>query len=550
MSKYVIGLDFGTLSGRALVVDVETGRECASAVMEYPHGVLSEKLPDGTPLPPDFALQDPEDYIQCLRFIVPEAMRRANVTADEVIGLGLDFTSSTFLPVDETLVPLCLKAEFVSEPHAWVKIWKHHAANREAELMTQSANAEQLKRFGGKVSSEWMIPKLWETIRKAPAVAEGAYTFIEAGDWLIGLMTGSRKRSATMAGFKAFWDWDKGFATDWFRAIDPKLADVVENKLDFPYVPIGSEAGKIDLSGSVLTGLKIGTPVAVANIDAYVALPAANIVSTGAMMMIIGTSGCHLMLGDTDVSVPGMCGSFKNGMMPGSISYESGQSCMGDHFAWFTERCCPAEYAHQAKERNMNLHQYLTMLAQKEKPGAGGLIALDWWNGNRSVLVDYDLSGMILGLTLATRAEEIYRALIEATAYGARMIVDTFEKYGVPIRELCASGGIAKKNRLLMQIFADVLNRPIRVTASDQIGALGSAMFGAVAAGEANGGYDTIQVAAAKMCSPDICVFEPIPENVKIYEQLYREYELLHDYFGRGENNVMKRLRRLREAQC
>jgi L-ribulokinase len=300
-----------------------------------------------------------------------------------------------------------------------------------------------------------------------------------------------------------------------------------------------------------MTGLREGTAVAVANVDAHVSVPAVGITSPGKMLVIIGTSSCHMILGDEEKEVPGMCGVVEDGIIEGLYGYEAGQSCVGDHFQWFVENCAPAEYRAEADARGVDLHALLTEKAARLKPGESGLVALDWWNGNRSVLVDVDLTGIIVGMSLATRPEEIYRALVEATAYGTRMIIDTFEENGVPVNEFYAAGGIAEKNPFIMQIYADVINREIRISGSPQAPALGAAMFGAVAAGKDNGGFDNIQEAADVMAKVRDTTYKPVAENMKTYEMLYAEYRILHDYFGRGRNDVMKRLKQIRkDARC
>jgi L-ribulokinase len=275
-------------------------------------------------------------------------------------------------------------------------------------------------------------------------------------------------------------------------------------------------------------------------------VPAATVVEPGRMVIIMGTSNCHMVLGTEEHTVPGMCGVVEDGIIAGFHGYEAGQSCVGDHFAWFVKNCAPAEYQDEAKDRGIGLHRLLEEKAAQQKPGEHGLLALDWWNGNRSVLVDVDLTGMLLGATLATKAEDIYRALIEATAYGTRMIIDTFEENGVAVDEIVACGGLPERNKLLMQIYADVSGREIKVSASQQTPALGSAMFGAVAAGRAAGGYDTIVEAARHMAHLKDEVYSPIARHKAVYEEIYAEYERLHDYLGRGENDVMKRLKALK----
>ena len=553
MAKYTIGVDYGTLSSRAVVVEVGTGRELASATMNYAHGVMDEYLPTGEKLKPDWALQHPQDYIDCIAYVIPEALKRAGVDSADVIGVGIDFTANTVIPVDSDGVPLCLKDEWAHEPHAWVKLWKHHGAQAEADRMTgiiEERGERFIARYGNRVSSEWMMPKLWNVLNEAPQVYDAAARFMEAGDWLVFRLTGNVTANACMAGYKWFWSKREGYPSkEFFRALDPRLENVVDEKLSRDIMPIGAKAGEISEAGAALTGLRPGTAVAVATIDAHVSIPAAGVVEPGNMLMIMGTSTCDVMVSDEEHVVPGMCGVVEDGVIPGMLGYEAGQSCVGDHFNWFVDNCVPAAYAEEAKQRGMDLHQLLTEKAAKLRPGESGLIALDWWNGNRSVLVDFNLTGMVMGMTLTTKPEEIYRALIEATAYGARVIMETFDASGVKVKKLLACGGIAKKNPFLMQIYADVLGREIQVVRSTQAPALGASMFGAVAAGSGRGGYDDIRDAAREMGGTDDRKYAPIPERAAVYEELFAEYRQLHDLFGRGGSDVMKRLKAIRERQ-
>jgi L-ribulokinase len=552
MSKYSIGVDYGTQSGRAVIVDLQTGEELATAVKVYPHGVMDEYLPDGkTKLGVDWALQHPQDYLDVLSETIPEVMEKANVAAQDVIGMSIDFTACTILPVDKDGVPLCFDETLKSNPHAYVKLWKHHAAQDKANQLNkiaQERGEDFLKLYGGKISSEWLVPKVWQIVEEAPELYDRADRIMEATDWVTMCLTGVEARNSCTAGYKAMWNKKKGYPSkEFFKALHPKLENLVEDKLSTDIYPIGSKAGEITEEASKLTGLKVGTAVAVGNVDAHVAIPAVGITDSGKMLMIMGTSTCDILLGDEEKVVPGMCGVVEDGVLAGFQGYEAGQSCVGDHFEWFTKNCVPAEYEAHAKEKNMNIHVYLTELANKLAVGESGIVALDWWNGNRSVLVDVDFTGVFLGMNLLTKPEELYRALLEATAYGARMIIDTFKQNGVPINELYACGGIAAKNELMMQIYSDVTNMEIRISASEQTPALGSAMFGAVAAGKANGGFDTIQQAANVMAKVKDKVYKPIAKNVEMYEKLYQEYKILHDYFGRGANDVMKRLKDIKK---
>lgn len=547
MSKYSIGLDFGTLSGRAVLVNLETGQEAATSVLEYPHAVMDSSLPCGKKLDVDWALQHPQDYLDVIKSTIPDVLKQANVSADDVVGVGIDFTACTVLPTYSDGTPLCFIDKYKSEPHSYVKLWKHHAAQKYADRLNEIASErgeEFLKLYGGKISSEWLVPKVWQIAEEAPEIYDEMDRFIEAADWIVWQLTGNETRNSCTAGYKALWHKQKGFpSNEFFKALHPKLENLVEEKLSRNILPLGSKAGEINEYAASLTGLKAGTPVAVGNVDAHVAVPAVGITDEGKMLMIMGTSTCHMLLGRDEKIVPGMCGVVEDGIMPGYMGYEAGQSCVGDHFDWFVKNCVPESYMREAESLNINIHKLLREKAKKFAPGESGLVALDWWNGNRSVLVDADLSGIIAGMTLLTKPEEIYRALIEATAYGTRIIIETFNKHGLKIDELFACGGIAQKDELMMQIYADVTNRTIKISASKQTPALGSAMFGAVVGGY----FRDLKSAAKVMAKLGSRVYTPIAENVKIYNRLYREYEILHDYFGRGENNLLKRLKEIRK---
>ncbi len=551
MSRYSIGVDFGTLSGRTVLVDVSNGEEVAVSVFEYKHGVMDKELPDGTPLGVDWALQHPQDYLDVFMYTIPDVMQKASVSADQIIGVGIDFTACTILPVKADGTPLCFMNEYCRRPNAWVKLWKHHAAQDEANMLNEIAEKRGekfLKRYGGKISSEWMIPKIWQTLDEDPDIYYAADRFLEAADWVVWQLTGRETRNTCTAGYKAIWHKGEGYPSDeFFKDLHPAMEHLVDQKLSRSLLPVGTKAGSITPLASRLTGLKEGTAVAVGNVDAHVSVPAVGITSAGKMLAIMGTSTCHMLLGETEKEVPGMCGVAEDGIIEGFFGYEAGQSCVGDHFQWFVENCTPAEYKAEADARGIGTHELLTEKASALRPGSSGLVALDWWNGNRSVLVDVDLTGLIVGMTLATKPEEIYRALIESTAYGTRMIIDTFEESGVPVSEFYAAGGIAEKNPFVMQIYADVLGREIKISGSPQAPALGSAMFGAVAAGKMAGGFDTIQEAAKIMAKVKDYTFRHNPENTATYDRLYREYRLLHDHFGRGGNDVMKRLKQIKK---
>ncbi|MNS32009.1 Ribulokinase [compost metagenome] len=551
--KYTIGVDYGTQSGRAVLVDLSSGHEVADHVTPYPHHVIDEYLPgSGIKLAHDWALQHPDDYLEVLRRSIPAVLKESGVNPEDVIGVGIDFTACTMLPVDEAGEPLCFHKEYVDEPHSWVKLWKHHAAQPEADKINQIA-AERgeafLPRYGGKISSEWMIAKIWQILDEAPEIYERTDLFLEATDWVISQMTGKVVRNSCTAGYKAIWHKQEGFPSkEYFKALDPRLENLTDTKLRGEVIALGSSAGGLTDAMAELTGLKPGIAVAVGNVDAHAAVPAVGVVTPGKLVMAMGTSICHMLLGTEERQVEGMCGVVEDGIIPGLYGYEAGQSAVGDIFEWFVEESLPAYVKDQADKEGLGVHQWLEREAANYQPGETGLLALDWWNGNRSVLVDTDLTGMILGLTLLTKPQEVYRTLLEATAFGTRKIVDAFHSSGVPVDALYACGGLPQKNRLLMQIYADVTNREIYIADSKQTPALGAAMFAAVAAGAEAGGYDSIIDAATSMAKVKEETFKPIPANVEIYELLYQEYSKLHDYFGRGENDVMKRLKAIKKS--
>lgn len=553
MKKYTLGIDYGTLSGRVVLVDVENGEEICFSSLDYAHGIIDTYLPESmVRLAPETALQHPQDYLDVLKTAIPQVLDMSGVTKEQIIGIGVDFTSCTVLPVDHEGTPLCMKEDFKNRPHAYVKLWKHHAAQPEADLFNEVAyfRGEQfMGRYGGRMSSEWVVPKAMQILDEDEDIYNAMDSFIEAGDWIVMTLIGEEKRSLCQAGYKAVWSKKDGYPSkEFFAELNPKLRNFVEEKLKTDIYATTDCAGYLTDRGAEITGLLEGTPVAVANIDAHVALPAVRITGPGKMLMIMGTSTCHIMMSEEEHFIPGVGGVVEDGVVPGYYAYEAGQACVGDHFDWFVKNCVPVSYYNEAAEIGINVHQLLENKVKDQLPGESGLIALDWWNGNRSILTDADLSGLLLGATLQTKPEEIYRALIEATAFGTRIIIDAFEEGGVPIKELYAAGGIAQKNEMMMQIYADVTNRAIQISSSKQAPALGAALFGAVAAGSKCGGYDTIQEASLCMSQLQDKIYEPNSKTVDRYNALFNEYKILHDYFGKGENDVMKRLKAIKNS--
>jgi L-ribulokinase len=538
---YVVGVDFGTLSGRAVVVRAGDGAEMGSAVHTYANGVVDRDL-RGRPLPPDWALQVPSDYLDVLTNAVPAALADAGVDPRDVIGLATDFTACTVLPTLEDGTPLCDLEQFNDNPHAYVKLWKHHAAQPQADRITELAakrGEPWLRRFGGMISSEWELAKALQVLEEAPEVWAATRYWVEAADWIVWRLCGSYVRNACTAGYKGQFVDGAYPSKEYLGALNPDFSDFPERMLDAPIGQLGQAAGTLTAEAAAWTGLHTGVVVAVGNVDAHVSAPAARAVEPGQLVMIMGTSTCHVMSGDVLREVPGMCGVVEGGIVPGLWGYEAGQSGVGDIFGWFVENGVPAGYGADAGAK----HERLSELAARQPVGGHGLIALDWHSGNRSPLVDHELSGVILGQTLATRPEDIYRALVEATAYGTRLIIETFRESGVAVTELIVTGGL-QKNPLIMQIYADVTRMPIHLLDSDQGPALGSALHAAVAAGA----YPDIRAAAAAMGRVTRDAWRPDPANADRYDALYAEYRALVDHFGRHGNDVMRRLRKIRRA--
>ena len=541
---YVVGVDFGTLSARALVVRVSDGAEAGTAVSEYAHGVIDRQLAGHGELPPDWALQDPGDYTAAMAAAIPAAIRDAGIDPGQVIGVATDFTASTCLPVLADGTPLCQLPGLAARPHAYPKLWKHHAAQPHADRINATAHERHEKwinRYGGKISSEWQFAKALQLLDEDYELYRRADRWIEAADWIIWQLCGTETRNACTAGYKGIYQDGQYPSREFLAALDPRFAGFATDKLAHPISALGGLA-RLTPAAAAMCGLPDGIAVAVGNVDAHVTVPAAGPVAAGKMVAIMGTSTCHVMNGAELAEVPGMCGVVDGGIVAGLWGYEAGQSGVGDIFAWFARNGVPGEFAEEARRRGMPLQQLLDEQATAAPPGAHGLVALDWAGGNRSVLVDGRLSGAIVGLTLATTAPEIYRALLESTAFGTRMIIDTFGMSGVPVTELVVAGGLVKSVPL-MQIYADVTRRPLSVIGSEQGPALGSAIHAAVAAGA----YPDVPAAAQAMGRIERDVYRPAPARADVYDELYAEYVRLHDYFGRGENPVMHRLRAIRD---
>ncbi|WP_028471895.1 ribulokinase [Nocardioides alkalitolerans] len=543
---YVVGVDFGTLSGRALVVRVSDGAELGTATFDYPHAVVEDRLPGGgRALPPEWALQVPEDYRGVLRHAVPAAVAAAGVDPADVVGIATDFTACTMVPTLADGTPLCEVPGLEDRPHAYVKLWRHHAAQPQADRINRLAEERAeawLPRYGGLISSEWEFAKGLQVYEEDREVYDRMERWVEAADWIVWQLSGEYVRNACTAGYKGIRQDGAYPSAAFLSALAPGFEGFVPEKLEHPIGQLGDRAGGLTAEAAAWTGLPEGIAVAVGNVDAHVSAPAAQATGTGQMVAIMGTSTCHVMSADVLREVPGMCGVVDGGIVAGSWGYEAGQSGVGDIFGWFVRTAVPPAYVAAAEAAGESVHEHLTRLASAQEVGEHGLVALDWHSGNRSVLVDHQLSGLVVGLTLATRPEDVYRALLEATAFGTRVIVETFRSSGVPVDEFIVAGGLAR-NHLLMQVYADVTRLPLSVLDSAQGPALGSAIHAAVAAGA----YPDVPSAAKSMGKVRRGVFLPDEERAQRYDALFAEYVALHDHFGRTVP-AMRRLKAIRRA--
>jgi len=524
-------------------VNTRTGTEVGAAVADYRHGVIERALPGSkTPLGADWALQHPGDYLESLQQAVAGAMRAGRVDPAQVVGIGIDFTSCTILPIDREGRALASSPAWEARPHAWVKLWKHHAAQPQADHINALAAARHesfLRNYGGRTSSEWLFAKVLQVLEEDPAVFEASAGWVEAGDWVASQLTGTLVRNACAAGYKGFWNKTGGFpSAEFLQELHPDLK-VVLGKLPGDIVPPGRRIGGLTHHMAAQLGLEPGTAVGAAIIDAHSAVPAATVVTPGRLVMVIGTSTCHMLLADRQAFVKGVAGVVADGIIEGYYGYEAGQAAVGDLFGWY------ARHIGGSSESDGNVFAALEREADAVGPGGHGLIALDWWNGNRSVLMNADLSGLLIGMTLATTRGDVYRSLVEATGFGTRRILDAFAEEEVPATELIAVGGLATRSPLLLHVYADITNRPIRLAATANASATGAAMLGAVAAGESAGGHASFASAARQMAALAPGAIDPNPTHRQIYDELYGHYLELHDHFGGRASDVMRKLRGL-----
>jgi L-ribulokinase len=555
---FTIGIDYGTNSVRTIVVDCADGRELGSCVAEYPSGKQGILL---DPRDHNLARQHPGDYLLVLESSVKAALAQAakepSFSARQVIGIGVDTTGSSPIPVDKNNVPLALQPKWKDNLAAQCWLWKDHTSYREAARITELAaqhRPQYIAKCGNTYSSEWFWSKIWKCLKSSPEVFDAAHSWVELSDWLPAVLAGVKdplkvKRGICAAGHKALYSDEWGGLPDkqFLAMLDPKLADL-RGRLYEKAHDATQSAGQLCAEWAQKLGLPEGIPIAIGEFDVHYGAIGCGI-EEGTLVKVIGTSTCDccvVRMDKTVKDIPGICGIVPGAILPGYYGIEAGQSAVGDIFNWWVQVVC---------EGDSGLHARLTDEAGRQKPGQAGLLAVDWNNGNRTILVDPMLSGLILGQTLHTTRADIYRALIEATAFGARAILERIAEYGVPVNRVVCSGGIAEKNPMLMQIYADVTGCTMQLAGSSQACALGSAISAAVLAGPAKGGHKDFASAQQAMTSVKDITYKPVPANRTVYDQLYRLYRKLHDAFGGVDKNadlsgVMKELIRIREAQA
>lgn len=544
--KYTIGLDFGTLSGRAVLVDCGDGSVLAQASMEYPHGEMDRVPGAERGLGNDWALQHPLDYTEVMESCISSVLKSFGGDVSDIIGIGIDFTSCTLLPIDEKGIPLCLKDKYKASPHAYVKLWKHHAAAREADHINEILSENGLDRdprFGGRVSPELLLPKVLQILHEDPNLYEDAAAFIEAGDYLSLVLTGSDARGLSMAGYKAWWEEGQGYPQDGFlRDIDEELTGFFDKKLKGEVVPAGKPVGYLSEEWAKRLSLREGIAVASSVIDSHAGFPGSGIHGEGQLCLVLGTSSVLLSMSKKRFASEGILCGQKGCIVPDHYVFESGLASVGDTLGWFADNCVPAFCLEEAKGHEGGIHGYLAEKAEALRPGESGLLALDWFNGNKTPYVDGGLKGSIIGLTLHTKPWEIYRALIEATAFGTRVIKELYEANGARVEEIITSGGITVKNPVFMQIYADVLGAELKVADSSQTASLGSAIYAALAAGSDKGGYDSYSDAVKAMARIKERSYKPNPDNTGIYDRLYGLYREYSQVIGDAHRGLLSSL--------
>ena len=540
--KYVCGYDFGTLSCRITVSDLRTGENVFEASEDYPHGVITDVLPDSdVSLDSLWALQSAEDYHKVMADLTHMALE--HVSADEIAAIGTDFTNCTVVALGEDGKPLCLNEKYRARPHSWVKLWKHHAAQPQAEHIEKillDEAPEWFKMYGRNVSSEWLFPKVLEVYENDREIYDATATFLEASDYIPYWLTGNLTRNTATLGVNVFYEEGRGFPeAEILEKLSSGFSSVLD-KLSGECLPVGSRAGTLTKEAAELLKLPQDVVVAVGHGDSEVVAAGLGMTGSGSMLMVMGTSTCYQMMHEKGTAFDGVCAIVKDGMVPGLYAYESGQPAVGDTFSWFADNMVPAEYVSAAEKSGKSVLAYMDELCGRLKPGESGVVSLDWLNGNRSVLMDYGLRGVIAGLTLQTKPEEVYRSLIEATAFSCRKIFDGYHEAGVDITHVYAAGGLARKSPVTMQIYADILGRTVNVTSIPNASSLGAGICAAAALESPVGTQESFKKVCERMVHYDTTVYTPDPDAVKVYNELYEVFTELHDFVGKTSSMCQK----------
>jgi len=534
---YVIGLDCGSLSARAAVIRVSDGQVISEAGAAYPDGIINGKMPDGETIPDDYFISGAEDYLTVLPLTVRRAVKKAGIKPEQIIGVGADATSCTLVPCAEDGTPLSSLEQYKNRVHAYIKLWKHHCVQKQADRITAVAkkrNEEFLLRFGGEASCEWMLPKVMQIYEEDPEIYARTAYYLDMCDWLSWRMTGVLTRGADPAGFKGLWSSEKGDISDAFlNELYPGFGLSYRKKaLNGKVIENGKQCGMLCHSASEWLGLPEGIAVSSGMMDGHASSIGAGMRNSGEATLIIGTSNAIPFLSDRFLSVKGISGIVKDGIIPGLFGCVAGQFATGDMLGWLIENAIPASYEREAEKLNCTMHELLTAKARKSIPERNRLSVLDWWNGNRSILNNPLLKGNIWGLTLDTRPEDIYCAMLQGIACGTKVIFDQCHTGGLKISRVIACGGVPCKNGFFMQQYANILGKDIYAAKFPNSSALGSAVCAASAAGEENGGYDTLTDAMKHMSIHDFTEYHPSKENMHAYEVIYDRYHTLYDLLG------------------
>lgn len=539
MGRILIGVDFGSSEARVSAVDIKTGQMIGIATCPYQSGVMDKILPNAKLLPPNFALNDPSDWMNAMSCATRKLVMDTGIPQSEIISLGISFTSCCCLPVDDGGMPLCQKPDFAENVHAWPKHWRHIASLPQAKRLTEIATDRGepfLEYCGGRIGPEWLWPKLLETIEQSPELVPHIAYYLEIGDWIAWQLTGNQARNQCSAGYKACWVEGDGYpSNDFFAHASVDLARIAEKQRDVPVVQPGKLAGRLLPELAEQISLPAGLPVAIPVIDAQVGVLGSGVYSPEVMVMVMGSSTIHLVMSKLERMFVGFAGMVKDGILDGYWGYEAGQPATGDLLDWFRNTLAPIQLFERAREDDVDEMVVMDRWLHEEPTGSGGMVALDWWNGNRSVLSNTTLKGMISGFTLGTTAPQILKGLVEATGFGTRKIIDTFRANDIHIDRIVATGSIPYHYPGMLQIYSDICNTPITVPDVQYSVARGAAILGGFAVGVENLGFTTRKDYFEAMKPQNYDSFAPNPEDVSKYDMIFKTWSKFHDWFAEVE---------------